>query len=71
MTKYTKWKMREKSGTFHVCFVYIVSFYRSPVFLLFLTLLLGRCLLADQTVNHHSDVMTLCQSADVPVVFEA
>ncbi len=32
--------------------------------------LLGRCLLADSTANHHSDVMMFCQSADVPAVFE-
>ncbi len=32
--------------------------------------LLDRCLLADSTANHHSDVMMFCQSADVPAVFE-
>ncbi len=53
-----------------MCFVYIVYFSRSPVFVFLFAPLLGRCLLADSTANHRSDVMMRCQSADVPAVFE-
>ncbi len=43
--------------TFRVCYVYIVLFLALLSFGVPFAPLLGRCLLADSTANHHSDVM--------------
>ncbi len=51
-----------------LCILFI--FLALIFFLLHCAPLLGLCLLADSTANHHSDVMMFCQSAEVPAVFE-
>ncbi len=51
-----------------LCILFCFSLSCLSVFLF--APLLGWCLLADSTANHHSDVMMFCQSADMPAVFE-
>ncbi len=52
------------------CVMCIFCFSLSCLSVFLFAPLLGRCLLADSTANHHSYVMIVCQSAGVPAVFE-